>query len=220
MKKRYILTACILICTLVLTACGGDKGTKSSAALYETGMELAISVSELAKDEQYIDTVPISLSSEELLEKVVKDMDYSKPEHVYRIKNLDEVIPAAMVLVQEVNVDKCSETVKKHFEAGFINQIAGYIVSQKTGANMVAVRSFFIEQTSFIDTSVKDYEVYIYTYKDAYPIMVCFVPGKDGTVIASAGFLFVDDYIGADDKKFSEDYTLTMLNIKLEEVFK
>ncbi len=224
-KKARIMIVCMLISTLVLTACngGGDKktDTKSSVSLYERGMELTAIISELSKNEQYVDAVlPSRESSMQELFDSIKGMDYSKPEHVYRIKNMDEVVSAGMVMLTKVDVDKCSEAVKKHLEKRLVNAISNYIIGQRTSVTALAVSSCFITETSFTDASVKDYEVYIYTYQNAYPVMVCFVPGKDGSVVASAGYIIVDDFIGADEETLSEDISFTMLNIKLEEVFK
>ncbi|MDE6025785.1 MAG: hypothetical protein K2G45_10075 [Lachnospiraceae bacterium] len=223
MKKIYILTACMMLFLFVFTACGGSdkKEAPSSGKMYDTGLELATSISELSKNEMYVEA-SLPMREDFMLEMVssIADMDYSQPEHVYRVKNMDEVISSAMAFVMEVDMDAFSDVIQKYLEARFVNAISTYITGQRTSATAIALSSIFVMETSFTDASVKDYEVYIYTYKDAYPVMVCFVPGKDGAVAATAGYILVDDYIGADGDALSEDISFAMLNIKLEEVFK
>lgn len=220
MKKIYKLAVCMLIFLLGLTACSGgsDKKQNTSESKYDIGMELIANLSELSKDENYVHAI-LPATEDAVVEMVdgIRAMDYSDVEHVYRVKNIDEVITAGMYMAGFGN-DTSSDIVKSVLEAKFVISISNWITAQRTSNIALAVKAALEIDTTFVDTSVKTCEVYVYTFKEAYPVMVCYVPGKDGAVSATAGYIIVDDYIGADGDALSKDIGFSMLNIKLEEV--
>lgn len=226
MKKIYKLTVCMLIFLLGLTACGSggsdkEQDRKMSQSKYDIGMELITKLSEISKDESYEHMI-LSATDEAVLKIIdnIRTMNYSQPEHIYRVKNLDEVFSAVMFMGQsggEIYSD-ISDTVKGVLESKFADGLRNIITGQRTSVAAVAVSGIYVIDTTFVDSSVKTCEVYIYTFREAYPVMISYVPGKDGAVAATAGYIIVDDYIGADGDVLSKDMSFTMLNIKLEEV--
>lgn len=220
MKKNYILTACMLVFFLTLTACSGgsDKKQNTSESKYDIGMELIANLREISKDESYANTF-LSGAEDAVAEMVdgIRAMDYSHVEHIYRVKNMDEVITAGMYMAEFDN-DASSDIVKSVLEAKFVFGISDIITARRTGTIALAVESTFVTDTTFVDASIKDCEVYVYTFKEAYPVMVCYVPGKDGAVSATANYIIVDDYIGVDGDALSKDIGFSVLNVKLEEV--
>ncbi len=228
MKKIYKLTVCMLIFLLGLTACGSggsdrEQNQNISESRYDVGMELIAKLSEISKDESY-EHIILSATDEAVLKIIdnIRNMDYSQPEHIYRVKNLDEVFSAVMFMGQsggEIYSD-ISDTVKSVLETKFADGLRNIITAHRTSVAAMAVSGTYVVDTTFVDTSINACEAYIYTFKDAYPVMVSYVPGKDGAVAATAGYIIVDDYIGIDAEALSNDTSLVMLNIKLEEVEK
>ena len=187
MKKIYKLAVGILIFLLGLTACSGssDKEQNTSESKYDIGMELIANLSELSKDENYVHAI-LPATEDAVVEMVdgIRAMDYSDVEHVYRVKNIDEVITAGMYMAGFGN-DTSSDIVKSVLEAKFVISISNWITAQRTSNIALAVRA-----------------------------------ALEIAVSATAGYIIVDDYIGADGDALSKDIGFSMLNIKLEEVEK
>lgn len=228
MKKIYKLTVCMLIFLLGLTACGSggsdkEQDRKMSQSKYDIGMELITKLSEISKDESY-EHILLSATDEAMLKIIdnIRTMDYSQPEHIYRVKNLDEVFSAVMFMEKydQEAYSEISDTVKGVLESKFADGLRNIIIGRRTSVAVVAVSGVYVVDTTFVDSSVKTCEAYIYTFKEAYPVMISYVPGKDGAVAATAGYIIVEDYIGADGDTLSKDIGFSMLNIKLEEVEK
>lgn len=225
MKKIYKLAVGILIFLLGLTACSGssdkEQDRKMSQSKYDIGMELIEKLSEISKDESY-EHMLLSATDEAMLKIIdnIRTMDYSQPEHIYRVKNLDEVFSAVIFMEKydQEAYSEISDTVKDVLESKFADGLRNIITGQRTSVAAVAVSGVYVIDTTFVDTSVKTCEVYIYTFKEAYPVMVSYVPGKDGAVAATAGYIIVDDYIDIDAEALAGDLSFVMLNIKLEEV--
>lgn len=228
MRIRKIKIICLLALTLLLcTACGNkDKNTAdnnsqdsnvsgSNSSCYDKGQEMVLTMHELACDENYINlSVRPTEKMQEIIDKI-SSMDYSSPAHVYRISNLDDILPFVM-MSGGISTDNVSDNVIGVREERTVCGLGTMITANTTGTDGVTVQSLFIADTCFVNTGVKDYEVYIYTYSDAYPVIVSFIPGANGAVRATSRYLLDDDIIGED--ALSNYDRFSMLNIKLEEI--
>ena len=139
MKKNYILTACMLVFFLTLTACSGgsDKKQNTSESKYDIGMELIANLREISKDESYANAF-LSGAEDAVAEMVdgIRAMDYSHVEHIYRVKNMDEVITAGMYMAEFDN-DASSDIVKSVLEEKFVLGISNIITAQRTDRKSV-----------------------------------------------------------------------------------
>ncbi|MCM1083060.1 MAG: hypothetical protein NC428_06225 [Clostridium sp.] len=221
MKKRKTYMFLIMtICIVLFSACGNKDSDvlNSNASFYDEGQEMALTMHELICDETYIQATGVPDDVREIIDKI-GGMDYSASAHVYRVSKVDEVLSNAM-LMGKVYPNGMSDSVEAVMKKKLVGNIAGQITARKTGTSALVVQSMFVVNTSFVNTAAKDMELYVYTYDDAYPVFVAFIPEGNGAVSASASYLIVDDMIGADSEAISGDVMISMYNIKLEEIKK
>lgn len=204
-KKRIGLLCTAIICCLCLAAgCGTkkeeDKSDKTSetsetsSSLYEEGLLLVSDVYELASDETYIDV----MISEDLKEHTnqIAACSYDRVSGVYRVGNAEGIWNLAL-LSFEMEQGSLSEAAQRSIRnAGA--KIANIWIGRMGGVEQLAAASVLMVSSCFVNTSLLQPEVYIYTYEDAYPVWVSFVPGKDGAVSANAQCLYWDGMRGAD----------------------
>ena len=84
-----------------------------------------------------------------------------------------------------------------------ITQINGY-----AGLNKLAASSVLTLGTSFVDSSITEDMIYIYTFENAFPVAVTFSIGEDGAVSAGGNFIMYEDFtcgsVGEVQEFFSE----------------
>lgn len=219
-KRKIYIVLMMTIFIVLFSACGNkDNNTLSNnSSFYDKGQEIALTMHELVCDEGYIQAVGAMDDVREIIDKI-GGMDYSSPAHVYRVSNIDEVIPNVM-LMSEVYSHGMSDSVETEMKKKLVKSIANQITAMRTGAMALAAQSMFVVDTSFVNTSAKNMELYIYTYDNAYPVFAAFIPEGDGAVSARVSYVIVDDMIGADGEAISKDVLFSMYNIKLEEIKK
>ncbi len=218
-RKIYIVFMMMLF--IVLSSACGNKDNNvlsSNTSFYDKGQEMILTMHELVCDEGYIKAMGAMDDLREIID-TIGGMDYSSPVHVYRVSNMDEVLPNVMLLL-EVYIGDMSDSVETVIKKKLAVSIATRITAMYTGTSALAVQSMFVVDTSFVNTSAKDMELYIYTYDDAYPVFASFIPEGDGAVSAAVSYVIVDDMIGADGETISKNVMFSMCNIKLEEIKK
>lgn len=219
-NKRKIYIVFMMMFIVLFSACGNKDNNvlNNNSSFYDKGQEMILTMHELVCDEGYIEAMGAMDDLRGIID-TIGGMDYSSPAHVYRVSNMDEVLPNVM-LMSEVYVGDMSESVEMVMQKKLVGSIATRITAMYTGTFAVAVQSMFVVDTSFVNTLAKDMELYIYTYDDAYPVIASFIPEGDGAVSARVSYVIVDDLIGADNETISKNVMFSMYNIKLEEIKK
>lgn len=219
-KRKICIVFMMTIFIVLFSACGNKENNalSSNSSFYDKGQEMILTMHELVCDEGYIEAMGAMDDLRKIID-TIGGMDYSSPAHVYRVSNMDEVLPNVM-LMSEVYTNDMSDSVKAVIKKKLVGNIAMQITAMRTGANAIAVQSMLVIDTSFVNTPAKDMELYIYTYDDAYPVFASFIPEGDGAVSARVSYVIVDDMIGADGEAISKDVMFSMYNIKLEEIKK
>lgn len=219
-NKRKIYIVFMMMFIVLFSACGNkdNNALSSNTSFYDKGQEMILTMHELVCDEGYIKAMGAMDDLREIID-TIGGMDYSSPAHVYRVSNMNEVLPNVM-LMSEVYTDGMSDSVEVVMKKQLVRSMANQITAMYTGTFAVAVQSIFVVDTSFVNTLAKDMELYIYTYDDAYPVIASFIPEGDGAVSARVSYVIVDDLIGADNETISKNVMFSMYNIKLEEIKK
>lgn len=219
-KRKIYIVFMMMMFIVLFSACGNKDNNvlNNNSSFYDKGQEMILTMHELVCDEGYIEAMGAMDDLRGIID-TIGGMDYSSPAHVYRVSNMDEVLPNVM-LMSEVYVGGMSESVEMVMQKKLVGSIATRITAMYTGTFAVAVQSMFVVDTSFVNTLAKDMELYIYTYDDAYPVIASFIPEGDGAVSARVSYVIVDDLIGADSETISKDVMFSMYNIKLEEIKK
>lgn len=219
-NKRKIYIVFMMMFIVLFSACGNkdNNALSGNTSFYDKGQEMILTMHELVCDEGYIKAMGAMDDLREIID-TIGSMDYSSPAHVYRVSNMDEVLPNVM-LMSEVYTGGMSDSVEVVMKKQLVRSMANQITAMYTGTFAVAVQSIFVVDTSFVNTLAKDMELYIYTYDDAYPVVASFIPEGDGAVSARVSYVIVDDLIGADNETISKNVMFSMYNIKLEEIKK
>lgn len=219
-KRKIYIVFIMTMLTVFFSACGNKDNNvlSNNSSFYDKGQEMILTMHELVCDENYIKATGAMDDVRKIID-TIGGMDYSLPAHVYRVSNMDEVLPNVM-LMAEVYTGGMSESVETVMKKKLAGNIAMQITGMRTGTMAIAAQSMFVIDTSFVNTLAKDMELYIYTYDDAYPVFAAFIPEGDGAVSARVSYVIVDDMIGADGETISKDVMFSMYNIKLEEIKK
>lgn len=225
MKKQAVILFIAVFCLCLPAGCGSgtkkdedksDKTSEASLSLYDEGLQLVSDMHELASDEVYIDLM-ISGDLKEHTNQIAA-CNYDRPSGVYRVGNAEGVWNLAL-LGLEPGQGSLSEAAQRHIRNTGA-KLANVWIGRMGGAEQLATASVLMVSSYFVNTSLLQPEVYIYTYEDAYPVWVSFVPGKDGAVSATAQCLYWDGMRGADADAINaavSDMGI-LFSLKLEEI--
>lgn len=225
-KKQIWLLYVAVLCLCLLAGCGsgtekdGDKadaGSEMSSSLYDEGLELVSDIHELANDENYIELMGFTSDLREHIDKIAAS-DYDTPSGVYRVSNAGDIWSLA-VLGYELEEGAMSEAAHRYLENTGA-RIVNLLIGKMGGAEQLATASTLRTSSCFVDAMLAEPEMYVYTYENAYPVFVSFVPGKNGAVSAYAQCLYLEDMYGADAEKINEAVSGTgyPVSLGLEEI--
>ena len=192
MVKKTIAAACAaLMLAALLAGCG-----TSSTGLAEKGLELALSMDELASLEQYAGSMSASGGVTGLVQKMGEG-DYSSPKAIYAIA-LDDA--AAQDILME------GADIPARLKPWMMGRIYASVPSQLTaysGVEFLAAAGVVAYDECFVFAGLNAPALYLYQYEGEYSVMVSFRPGQDGAVKAAAQFIPADDALktasGPDD---------------------
>lgn len=181
MRKTIWVTAA-MICILAVTGCNtapapGSTGYSKPAptALTDKGLALIGIVDKLAECEEY---TALHTSSPELagIIKGIAEQDYTGPQGVFIIENLNSMLFERILLEAKLPAD-IEEIVKSRFVSALPSQINGM-----NGAETLAATSILNYEDSFIFEDLKSPATYLYTYGNGYSFMVSYTPNDENIV--------------------------------------
>lgn len=200
MKKILLKIGCIVlcVCSLGLVSCKKDKAEKT-ANLYESGIETALVVEEMAKSEIYKEYIGVDYDITNVLAE-----DYRAPISVYSISSptFEEFFQAVEAGDLEEKWDSLPDSIKEQMEGGF--DLFHFIIVNYGGEQQLAISSVFQASLRF-DGKIDEKIAYVYVYETGTPIVVTFTPICDHGYSAMGSFLFGVDCTSME---------------KIEEVFK
>lgn len=209
-KRRICIlcTAVLMICTLCgcqSSNSGGQPDVPEVSSLYEEGLALVSDMHVLASDAVYIDMISSSPDVKKNIEAAAL-CNYDKPSGVYCISNIKDIAKATILLsgLQNKIDSTLSETADEYIQNSAGVQLANILIARLGGAQNLAAASVIRTSSCFYNPSCTEIKVYIYAYDDAYPVIVSFIPGKNGAVSANASCVLVDSVRGAGRDKINE----------------
>lgn len=155
-----------------------DKGS-----LYETGMELVRLTTDKAMSKNYIGyltTHPAILNTIETF----ASGNYDVPAHVYQIELSDDKIIQyisnhGLIASFDSIPDKLKQEIINKFILGIPSLIEGM-----TNVENLAASSFLTSQLVSVNKELTQNTILLYDFKDATPIAVVFLKGKNNTFVA------------------------------------
>lgn len=207
-RKSIKKLSCILIAVcllLVFTACSSSKGDNEqkkadSDILYTKGLELVDLLHEMASSEEYITLfgIPSEIYHEELA-----NGDYENCIAVYQVNISDTQLQSFMKL-SGIETDNFSDNLISQITKKSYSSFIVQLVARQSGSEALAASSLITGSSLFVYEELKEPTMYIYEYKDSYPVVVSFYPGDDGAVSAGASYFLIDELKTADEAAFSD----------------
>ena len=177
-----LLAALMLL--VLLCSCGTQSSSKKS--LREHGMEVISLMEEMVKSDDYGKLFLSSGDLETIREKLAAG-DYASPENVYEIS-----IPSIQEVFSYMGEDEAltalPDSLKKYLNTKSASALLNQVNSQQ-GVAPLAVASVYAAGKTFVAGDQKENIVYLYTFRNGYPIAVSFIAGEDDTMTAYGLFL-------------------------------
>lgn len=207
-KKLFVL--CASVFALLLCACGGDtqngsgKASAGEKSLYEHGMEAISLLDEMVKNDTYGQWMSGSAEIQKVAEQI-KIGDYTAPRAVYKISVPADFLESFLTMMGEdaSAVSGLSETLQADLNKRMINSISSQINSMQ-GTVYLAASSIYTAEKTFVSHETLETVLYLYTYENAFPVMVTFCPGEGGSMSARAVLLLDENLASAAEEDVEE----------------
>ena len=190
--NKWISVLVMLVMTISLCACGGadvSGNNTSDKSLYEQGLGVISLMAEAASAEEYVAAYTGNPEIMEIIQNVGAG-DYTTPTAVYSLSVGDEVLLSMLGLenLNGISIELKDNLLSRAF-GSLITQINGY-----AGVNSLAASSVLTLGKSFVDSSVTEDMIYIYTFENALPAAVSFTVGENGAVSAGGNFIMYEEF--------------------------
>ena len=190
--KKLICTLVAFVMTISLGACGGTGASGSNTSdksLYEHGLSVISLMAEAASTEEYVGAYTGNPEIMEIIQNVGGG-DYTTPKAVYSLSVSDEVLLSMLGLENPngISVELKDNLLNRSF-GSLITQINGY-----AGVNNLAASSVLTLGKSFVDSTLTEDVIYIYTFENAFPVAVTFSVGENGAVSADGNFIMYEEF--------------------------
>lgn len=197
--RRLILGLLLVTLLLCISGCGKSKKPKDSLSsdiesdLYDKGISMIESLEALKNDAGYIRNTGLTSELQDVYQKL-KAVECNTLVDVFRVSHLEDSVETFIAIAPE----KMDDDSKKYYKENMVRSMGNMIVNYSAGVKELAVIGTINYETSFVNKKLATSEAYIYCYQDAYPILVTYIPGADGSVRAKATYLFADSLINAE----------------------
>ena len=215
--KKLICTLVALVMTISLGACGGTGASgrnTSDKSLYEQGLGVISLMAEAAQAEEYVGAYTGNPEIMEIIQNVGAG-NYTAPKAVYSFSVSDEVL---LSMLGQENLNGISAELKDNLLSrsfgSLITQINGY-----AGVNNLAASSVLTLGKSFVDSTLAEDVIYIYTFENALPVAVSFTVGENGSVSAGGNFIMYEEFTCgsvAEVQEFFSEFGAEVTEIELK----
>ena len=203
MKKTFLILAAAVLVSSAFAKGGEGKTAKARTeekTLIAQGLSLAALMHEKANSETYLTLMG---GNDEVMGESIREIgagDVSKPVAVYRLGGDFSEFYSAMLsgLGGVLNADFASQfspELKMDIEKRFLSGVASMWNGKTVGATGLAATSVLASESAFDCAELKADCLYIFTFKDAYPVAVSFIRRQGNAVSASASFVMSRDFV-------------------------
>ena len=189
MKKALFIFICIF--ALLLGGCADRQNTPLGR-----GLELLEDMEVLINDDDVKGRYSLYSDSYESEILKLKEIDFSKPEAVYKVTFDDRE------LLDAVNGEKMSDEVAEVYESRSATSLGSFLNS-KNSTESIIISSVFNVSSVFDCKKVEENMVYFYVYEDAL-VAVSFVDGDGDACYASASIVRSAELDTSDAKSFDD----------------
>lgn len=190
MKHLKILVPAISLSALLFLGACNSKTTSSPASeLYHQGLALVSEMNEAIQSEAWVSLFTGDTAVREILSNAGQG-DFSQPKAVYEIQFSDQAVTS---LTGQTDLSGFSESLQKRIHAA-IQSAAPSQINALDGAETLAAASICTVSDTFVCDNLTQNTLYLYTYETAVPVMVSFVTGQDGAVLATGIPILSDSF--------------------------
>lgn len=216
MRKLVFVSMLFLSAALaVLYAASGKSKKSNESSLVKQGFSLISIMNEKAADEKYVSLV---CGSEEML-SIVRNLKIPgnvEDCQIFRLGGDFSLFLNALLsgMGGSFDADAFSPQIKKDLGQRFLSGFASMWNGKTVGATWLAIASVLQSEKVFVSKELKEDCVYIFAYKDSYPVAVTFLRGEDNAVKACACYIFDENFVST----FSQFVSEMGLGIELEKI--
>lgn len=220
MKKRVLILILSLACLMVFAKPRAKEESPKEKTLMEQGLSLIDLMLEKASCDAYIEMFLSDSFNVKENAKKIKDGDYSKPTAVYRlVKDSSSSVIQFMADMVDYDLSVLTPRIREEMEGQVFLSFAS-LWNSRNGVNDMALTSMLASGLVFDSDELKEDCIYIYTFKDAYPVAVSFKRGEGRACSAAALFIMDKDFpnsLREMFEKFNEGFGMEM-GMKLEKI--
>lgn len=215
MKKLFFAITFALTLGCILCSCSTDAQQEKSLyaqekSLYTQGLEVIALMDEMVKNESYIGAYS---TSEEIfaITKELAGNDYSCPAAVYALSFPDEALSSLAELSELENASaELNRSLKAKLSSALITQI-----NARSGVSALAAAAICTSGKTFVNHEADGNVTYLYTYRDAAPVAITFIPGEDFAVSATGSFILSDSFSYGSAEEIRSFFGEAMVDVEL-----
>lgn len=187
MEKRSGHLIFFLVLTLIFCACGNTVSSEKS--LYDQGLDIIALMDEAVRSDDYLNLLTSSDTLRTTIQEITKG-NYTTPSAVYSIRfPEDALFQFSGVAAPEHLSESLLAYLNHRLLPATVTQLnAAGGVEKLSASSVCAISKAFVNSTLTEDT------LYLYTYETGFPVSVAFTPGENGAVSATGTFLLLADF--------------------------
>ena len=189
MKHLKIIVPVISLAALLLLGSCSKTAASPTSELYHQGLALVSEMNEAVQSEAWVSLFTGDPAVKEILSKAGQG-DFSQPRAVYEIQFSDQAITS---LTGQADLTGFSESMQSRIYAS-IQGAAANQINAMAGAETLAAASICTVSDTFVCDNLTQNTLYLYTYETAVPVMISFVTGQDGAVLATGIPILSDSF--------------------------
>lgn len=188
MKKKCapLLLAAVM---LIFSACAAPAGRANDTSLYDQGLALVRLMDEIAGSEDYMKFAAPGGGVGERLQALAAE-EHQEPAAVYAIAISQDTLSALADFSDSGEISQELQTfLRQRILTALMSQI-----NASEGAETLAAAAACTAQKTFVNESLTQDVIYLYTFADASPAAVIFTAGEDHTAAANGFFILADSF--------------------------
>ncbi len=161
----------------------GEPPAAPEKSLQQHGQELVSLMAEMVRSSQYTNLYTGDQEVQQLL-ATAGEGDFSAPQAVYAIRLPETALDSLLALAGMGSISGFSPELRQVIQARVTSALPTQI-NAMGGANVLAAASVCTASDCFVSSQPPESVIYLYTYQNAVPAAVSFIPGEGGAVSAS-----------------------------------